>query len=127
MTFLTIRGVNKDIKSKRIFADNHVHDIFILFDVWANFAFASGLQLIIKTKLQHKCFSVKFAKFLRALICTVQPPVAASASICLEGTSIFESRTETGKKQKKNFETCKVKLKGTLMQIWKSLYIFKFM
>ena len=64
---------------------------------------------------------------MRALICTVQPPVAASASVCLEGTSIFESRTETEKKkQTKNFETCKVELKGTLMQIWKSLYTFKF-
>ena len=31
--------------------------------------------------LQHKCFPVKFAKFLRTPFLYIKPPVAASASI----------------------------------------------
>ena len=37
---LTIKDVNKDIKStKNIFADNHVHNILRIFDDWASFSF----------------------------------------------------------------------------------------
>ena len=40
--FLTIGAVNKDIKSKRTFADNHFHNILRLFDVLPTSLFITG-------------------------------------------------------------------------------------
>ena len=40
--FLTNLAVNKEIKSKRNFADNHFHNILRLFDVFLNFPFATN-------------------------------------------------------------------------------------
>ena len=59
-------------------------------------------------------FPVKFAKLLRAPVYTEHPPV--TASVCLEGTSSFEKykRNRNRKKQRKTFETCKVKLNNAM-------------
>ena len=40
--FLTIKVVNKDIKAKENFADNHGHNILRLFDVLPNFLFTTS-------------------------------------------------------------------------------------
>ena len=39
MTVFNIGSVNKDIKTRRNFADNHFHNILRLFDVLPNFLF----------------------------------------------------------------------------------------
>ena len=40
--FLTVGAVNKDIKSKIKFADNHCHNILRLFDNLPNFPFMTS-------------------------------------------------------------------------------------
>ena len=42
MFFLIIRAVNKNIKAKQIFADNHFYNILRLFDVLPNFPFTTS-------------------------------------------------------------------------------------
>ena len=42
MILLTIKAVNKDIKTKENFSDNHVHNILRLFDDWLNFSLTTN-------------------------------------------------------------------------------------
>ena len=44
MTVLTSKTVKKDIKSKRQFVDNHIHDILRLFDSRASFFYTSEMK-----------------------------------------------------------------------------------